>query len=435
MAFRRILISLLFAAVSPARARGSTCDVVVTCGAVADNATNAAPALSACVAPGGPCGAAGSTLVFPAGASFLSGSIDLSHTVNLSLSFLPGAGLFGSGDASLYALQASLPPSNMPQYAAQWRALLFARNASGLTIEGSHGAVVDGCGWPWWSAFSNGSLVHQRPKLVEIVDSRDVTLRGLTFQNSPFWTLHALYSARVAFVGLTVRAPRAIGNTDGIDPDACSDVLIDSCVIDVGDDGISIKSDFRVDPRDGAVTLVPTARVLIRNTSVFSRNIAIGSSTYGNISDVLIEGGRIGDDAGSSPWALKIKTHTPRGGVVSNITLRGTRIGSIAPNSWQQKTGGTALFILLEAYNNPVFPPGAPDPAASAFTDITIEDVHATSAVTAGNMLADAPFLIERLALKNVTFGKISGTSAWKCKNLAGTTAEGVIPPLPAACI
>ena len=40
---------------------------------------------------------------------------------------------------------------------------------------------------------------------------------------------------------LIVLAPRFVGNTDGIDPDSSENVIIDSCYIDVGDDGISIK--------------------------------------------------------------------------------------------------------------------------------------------------------------------------------------------------
>ena len=95
----------------------------------------------------------------------------------------------------------------------------------------------------------------------------------MTFRNSPFWTLHTLYCTRVSFLGVTVLAPRAVGNTDGIDPDSCTDVLIDSCFIDVGDDGISLKSDYRVDPVTGTVVLLPTARVHIVNTTVLSRNV------------------------------------------------------------------------------------------------------------------------------------------------------------------
>jgi polygalacturonase len=201
--------------VFPFAAAGAICDAVTVCGAVADNATNAAPALSSCVAPGvGPCGGAGSTLVLPAGAAFLVGSVDFSNTVNLTVRFGSGAGLYGSADRLYYPLQAQLPPTNMPGLGGQWRALLYARNVSGLTLEGPPSAVVDGLGWPWWAAFANGTLKYQRPKLVEIVDGVDVVLRGLTFRNSPFWTLHTLYCSRVAFLELTVLAPRAVGNTD-----------------------------------------------------------------------------------------------------------------------------------------------------------------------------------------------------------------------------
>ena len=308
------------------RALAATCDVILHCGARADNATNAAPALAACIAPGGACSSPGSTLFFPANSLFLTGSLDLSNTTNLTLSFSHGAGLFGSSDPALFPLQQMLPPTNMPQFAQQWTALIYARNVTGLTLEGPPSAVIDGLGWPWWAAFANGSLVHQRPKLVEIVDGERVTFSGLTFRNSPFWTLHTLYSRNVKFLGVTVTAPRHIGNTDAIDPDSCSDVLIENCLLDVGDDGISLKSDFRVDPSTGVVTLLPTERVIVRNTTVLWRNIALGSSTYGNITDILFEGGRIGADEDALPtlWAIKFKTHAPYGGVVRNVTFRGT---------------------------------------------------------------------------------------------------------------
>lgn len=161
---------------------------------------------------------------------------------------------------------------------------------------------------------------------------------------------------------------------------------------------------------------------------------AIGSSTYGNVTDVLMEGGRIGDDNGSSPWAVKVKTHTPRGGVVSNITLKGVRLGRIAPNKWQQPNGGTALFVLLEPYNNPPFPPGAPQPSASRFSGISLIDVYALEAVTAGVFEAAAPLAIEGLSLQNVTFGSVTSHDPWSCARLNGTVAKGVEPPLPQSC-
>ena len=415
-----------------AAAAPAVCDAVTSCGAPADNSTDAAPALSACVAPGGPCSAAGSTLSFPVQSAFRISSLDFSHSVNLTLSFSEGAALYAIAEPALYPLQPQLPPSNMPQLGQQYRAILYARNTSGLTLQGPASALLDGGGPAWWANAT--TLRYQRPKLVEIVDSQDVVLRGMTFANSPFWSLHVLYCARVSFLGVTVLAPRAVGNTDGCDPDASSDVLIDSCHIDVGDDGISIKSDWRVDPLTGAAALVPTSRVLVRNTTVLSRNIAIGSSTFGNITDVRIEGGRIGDDDGSSPWALKIKTHIPLGGLVSNVSVVGTRFGKIAPNPWQQPRGGSAIHIEIAPYNSPAIPPGI-IPAATRFVGITLEGVAVLSAVAAGDFLAQAPFEIENLTLSNVSFGSITGAGEpWACKRVRGLVAHGVVPPLPPSC-
>jgi polygalacturonase len=428
---RAALLPLLFLA-QPLAAAPAVCDAVTACRAPADNRTDAAPALSACVAPGGPCSAPGSTLSLAARAAFRISSLDLSHTVNLTLSWAAGSGLYAIAEPALYPLQPQLPPSNMPQLGQQFRAVLFARNASGLTLEGPASALLDGAGAAWWANASR--LPHQRPKLVEVVDSSDVTVRGLTFSNSPFWSLHAVYCARVSFLGVTVLAPRAIGNTDGVDASSCTDVTIDSCHIDVGDDGISIKSDWRVDPATGAATLLPTARVLVRNTTVLSRNIAIGSSCFGNITDVRIEGGRIGDDYGSSPWAFKVKTHVPLGGVVANVTVAGTAIGSIAPNSWQQPSGGAAFHVEIAPYNSPAIPPGV-TPAATRFVGIALVDLSVRSAVAGGDFTAEAPFAVENLTLSGVRFGRITGRGPpWACKRVHGLVAQGVVPPLPPNC-
>jgi polygalacturonase len=428
--FRLLLLLLPLAARGARGAR--VCDAVRDCGAVADNATDAAPALSACVAaPDGPCSAPSSTLALAAGAVFLAGSIDLSNTRNLTVSLGAGAAIFGSGDNSRYPVQRALPPQQgADALPLQWRALIYARNASGLTLEGPPSAVVDGLGWPWWRNFSENRwpIEIQRPKLLEVVDSADITVRGITFRNSAFWQLHPIYCQRVSFLGVTVLAPRSVGNTDGIDIDSCSDVLIDSCHIDVGDDGIAAKSGYRVDDETGAYSLVPTQRVTVRNTTVLSRNVAIGSGCWGNVSDFLMEGGRIGDDSfplGSSPWAIKLKTHVPFGGVTANITFRGVRLGAIV---------GTALGVYLSEYgpaNQTV--PGAPVPAATAYENIVFEDIYAASAVHAGALQAAPPFVVSGLVLRNVTFGKITGGAgaAWTCEHLNNTIADGVQPPMP----
>src|SRR5579862_8166392 len=81
-----------------------------------------------------------------------------------------------------------------------------------------------------------------RPCLLELVNCRNVTLDGPTFQNSPFWTIHLLFCDHVTVRNITSFNYQWAINTDGIDIDSCQHVVITDSVIDTGDDGIAIKS-------------------------------------------------------------------------------------------------------------------------------------------------------------------------------------------------
>lgn len=59
-------------------------------------------------------------------------------------------------------------------------------------LAGDNG-TIDGQGAVWWSAFRNKTLDYTRGHLVELIDSQDIMISNLTFQNSPFWTIHPVY--------------------------------------------------------------------------------------------------------------------------------------------------------------------------------------------------------------------------------------------------
>jgi polygalacturonase len=432
------MLSLL-ALLASLGAEARVCDAILDCGAVADNKTNAALALTRCAVDCAP----NAVLLFPPGASFLSGSIDFSDSVNLTLSFGAGAGLFGSGDPLAYPVQLALPFQGTN--VTQWRALVYARNVTGLTIQGPASARIDGCGWPWWANFSEGRLAHQRPKLVEIVDAQDVALVGMTFANSAFWTLHPIFATRVLVAGVSVLAPRSVGNTDGIDPNSCVDCVIRDCLVDVGDDGISVKSG----QHDITGELLPSANILIENTTVLSRNVAIGSACFGGVTNVTMRGGRIGDDHGSSPWAIKLKTHVPNGGITAGIAFENVTLGNIAPNSWQQPHGGTAVIIALSQYGGgregeggmaarqaaAIAARGGAVPAPTQISNVSFIGVAALGAVTAGSIEASHPFKVHGLTFADVRFAK-SG-SGWECVGVLPNSSivEGTnVPPIPEPC-
>ena len=133
-------------------------------------------------------------------------------------------------------------------------------------------------------------------------------------------------------IGKTQKKDRcSSGNTDGFDPDSCTDVRLHDSIIDTGDDGISIKSGNasaeemaaragRNIPGTKQTIQRPAKDIHIYRTKVLSRNFCLGSATYGGIFNLLMEDCELGDDEGSMPWAIKYKSHQNYAGALVNHT-------------------------------------------------------------------------------------------------------------------
>eukprot|EP01043_Picozoa_sp_COSAG02_P079632 COSAG02_NODE_18528_length_934_cov_0.802395_1_plen_211_part_00 len=105
---------------------------------------------------------------------------------------------------------------------------------------------------------------------------------------------------------------------------------VEDSYVHVGDDAVAIMSGT-----DEAGKLWPTAGMVFRRLFVRGRSVAVGSADSGNVTDVLFEECTIGDDAGSSPWAFKIKMHVNQPSHVSGIIFRNCKFGRITKNTWQ----------------------------------------------------------------------------------------------------
>ena len=416
------MFAFVLLALAPFTYAAKVCNVVIDCGAVPDNRTLATDAINACVKSC--CATPGCTLYFPPSTAFLITSLDISNTTGLTLMFGANSSLSASTNASLYPISPFYPRmGNTTCY----RSVFFGRFVNGLRVLGPSSALVDGNGWSWQP--NRSSLPHQAPKLFELLDAVDVEFSGLTWANSANWHFHLQYCTNVTVLNVTVLGSRVFGGTDGIDPSSCTNVLIDGAYIDVGDDGIAITSGVH----DLTGALMPSSNITIRNRYIRSRNFAIGSSTSANVSNVCVEDSRIGDDEGSSPWAIKIKTHEPRGGVVSNITFQRLRLGRIAPNAYQQPDGGYAIAL----YNNYGSPSGNPLFAPALIDGVLFKDITATSTVWVGHPFAGfQPGAIRNLRFENVTFYDVASSTPFTCVNVTNTTIGkgGIVPTPPSEC-
>lgn len=279
---------------------------VTTFGAAADGSALATfalqSAIDACAAAGG------GTVTFPPG-RYLSGSLWLKSNVTLHLE--AGAVLQGSGREE-----------DFPEWASRWEGpnavtarspLIAGEDLENIAITGR--GIIDGGGKPWWHRhWDHGGDSYKRPLLVRVVNCHNVLIEGLTFRNSPMWTLSPLACDNVNIRGVTILNPPHSPNTDGINPDSCSNVRISDCHVDVGDDCITIKSGKE---DDGRQTLRACENLTITNCTLIHGHggVVIGSEVSGSVRNVTISNCVfVGTDRG-----IRLKARRGRGGVVENI--------------------------------------------------------------------------------------------------------------------
>ncbi len=107
---------------------------------------------------------------------------------------------------------------------------------------------------------------YLRPNLLVLTNCEKVLLEGVTFQNSPAWNLHPLMSQHITIRDVKIKNPDYAQNGDGIDIESCSYVLVEDCILDVGDDAICVKSGK---DEEGRKRGIATEKVIIRRNKVY----------------------------------------------------------------------------------------------------------------------------------------------------------------------
>ena len=189
-------------------------------------------------------GNGGGIIVVPKGV-WKTGSLYFPQGVNLYIA--EGGVLMGSDDIADYDLKTTRIEGQTCTY---FTALINVEGVHGFTMCGP--GTIDGNGLRSWKAFwlrrrwnpKCTNKDEQRPRLVYISDSTDVTIAGLTLQNSHFWTTHLYRCQRVKYLNCRITSPATpvkAPSTDAIDIDVCSDVLVKGCYMAVNDDSVVLK--------------------------------------------------------------------------------------------------------------------------------------------------------------------------------------------------
>lgn len=171
--------------------------------------------------------------------------------------------------------------------------------------------------------FGDGGYL--RPMFVQPYNCENVLIEGVTIVNSPMYEIHPVLCRNITVRGVTVASHGP--NNDGCDPESCSDVLIDGCTFDTGDDCIAIKSGRNADGRRLAKA---SENIVIQNCTMKDGHggVTLGSECSGGIHHVYARNCKM--DSPNLDRVLRFKNNAMRGGILEHVYMRDIEVGQVA---------------------------------------------------------------------------------------------------------
>lgn len=304
--------------------------------------------------------------------------------------------------------------------------LIYAIDCQNIAITGK--GKLDGNGqrwWPWKKKDQETQKLYDmvlnnvppekrvfgkvenamRPSFIQFVNCKQILFEDFTISSGPFWTIHPVYCNNI--ISRRVHVATSGPNNDGFDIESSTDVLIEECLFETGDDCIVLKSGMN---EDGWRVNKPTENIVVRNiyTKTGHGGVVFGSDVSGGIRNVYIhdcffDGTLIG---------IRMKSMRGRGGYVENVWVNNIGMRNIIQ----------APIHLTMFYNASTLKPATTTP--SSFRNIHFENIYCEG--------AQSPFFIVGLPeknIENITLKNICVTSAKKraiCNDAKNISFDGL---------
>lgn len=292
--------------------------------------------------------------------------------------------------------------------------LIYAKDCTNVAITGK--GKLNGNAGKWWQWKGRETTAHFkmgadgvplekrvfgtpeagiRPNFLVLLNCRNILLEDFTIGSGPNWTINPVYCSNITIRGVTVDTDGP--NNDGIDPDSCSDVLVENCTFSTGDDCLVLKSGYN---EDGWRVNRPTENVIMRHC--FSKHghggLVVGSEMSGSVRNVFMHDCEFeGTDR-----AIRIKSRRDRGGVVEKIYARDIKVRDM-------KEEVVILNMDYSADKN-----AASTGKAPIFRDMCFERISASGAPVAIRITGTNDSMIENIRFHDLDLSTTRGVIA-KC--------------------
>lgn len=245
--------------------------------------------------------------------------------------------------------------------------------------------VIDGNGATWWAAYNADNTIS-RPRLVYIVNCTNLTLDGITLQNSPSFHFVPNLCKNVVASNLKIIAPSTSPNTDGIDPSNCQGVSITNCIIDTGDDNIAIKCG-----RINGVIGVGCQDLTVSNCLfLHGHGLSIGSETDNGIKNLTVTNCTFNGTTNG----IRLKSLPGSGGIMQNLSYSDITMTNV-----------TNPIIITFSYNgNASYPTDIP-----SVNGIKIDHLTVTGSKNAGSLVGLINSMLQNITLSNINISAQTG--------------------------
>lgn len=310
-------------------------------GAKGDGITNDAAAIQNCIDDCAENG--GGSVVFESGKTYYTDSIRIRKNVDLHLQ--KGSVLKAVSDINGYIRPCETindpktalignPVTGKPSFA-----FIYGFEADNCSITGE--GTIDANGHSFVERkdkyYVTGNF-YPRPTVIYIEKSNNITFENITITDAPFWTLHPAGCDDVLISKIRILNDLDVANSDGIDPDHCTNVRILGCHIECADDCICLKTS------KGNSEYGPCENIIISDCTLISTSAAIkiGTEGIGDFRNIIVNNCIIS----RSNRGLSIQIRD--GGNVENVTYSNCIIETrrFCPDWW-----GTAEPIVITSFN------------------------------------------------------------------------------------